>query len=165
MTGDKKMSEEYNSIETTNINFKWLENILAQLISLQEMERLTREGCVSLIEYLQVPIEYQKILLPEVQYKNLKFMSREIDMLISNLRPILKGKADEYAEKIAPVMRNINNRPLFLKEVKHNGAVVQINTLDFFKFTADYVIQVKSQIINDIGHILYLPNEDKKKSW
>jgi hypothetical protein len=158
--------EETNAqVETTNINFKWLENIYEQLKNIQDMERLALEGCGSLMEYLQVPYEMQLLLLPEVQYKNLKFICREINILTDNLSPILKEKTKSYKEKLKPVLDDINNRGLFLKEVRRDNKIFQLTITPLFGKTINYVCDIKSQLINDIGHILYLPNEDKKKSW
>lgn len=155
------MEEGY---ESTNIHLKWLDNIYNQIKVLQDFERIAREGCRDLIEYLEIPINMRSIIMPEVQYKNLRFMVLELDILISNLSPVLKEKTDEYKKRIEPILKNINDRSLFLKDVKINNQIVRINILLFLDKTINYLTSIKSDLIKDISSILYLP-EQEKKSW
>jgi len=148
-----------------SINQKWLENIYSQLESMQEMERLAREGCNSLMEYLQVPPSMIGIMLPEIQYKNLRFFTLELSMLLNNLRPILKDKYAEYKNNVDMVITQIDKRNLFLKEIKIHGQVNSIQVLPFFNKTLYLLINMKSQVIGDIGNVLFLGQEDNKKSW
>jgi len=108
-------------IETTNINLKWLENIYNQITILQDLERMSREGCKTLIEYLQIPLEMQQIIIPEAQYKNMRFMALEIDILISNLTPIIGEGSKHYAKLLQKIIINIDNRNLFIKTIKKNN--------------------------------------------
>ena len=101
---------ENENFDSSNINFKWLENIYEQLKDIQEMERLSKEGCRSLIEYINVPNEVKGLLLPEIQYKNLRFAVLELNILIDNLKPILKDKTDKYKLDITTVLNTIDKR-------------------------------------------------------
>lgn len=152
--------------QSTNINSKWLENIYEQLQTIQNMERLAREGCNSIMEYMQVPFNMRQVILADVEYKNLRLMALEMDILISNLAPILKEKADKYNERMAKLLQNIDYRNLFLKEIKKDGQVVMIEPLPFLFSSTTYLTTIKSELIKDIGHLLYIPEEDNnKKKW
>lgn len=157
--------EEVN-IESTNIHSKWLENIYNQFMKIQEMEILALEGCSSLSEYLSIPYEMSLVLLPEIQYKNLKFLVREINLLIDNLSPILKNNLIPYKERIKPVLDNLDRRHIFMKDIKKDNQVIQIMLLPFFRKTLDYTLNLKSDLIRDdkIMRILYL-EEDTNKKW
>lgn len=157
--------EEVN-IESTNIHSKWLENIYNQFMKIQEMEILALEGCSSLSEYLSIPYEMSLVLLPEIQYKNLKFLVREINLLIDNLSPILKKNLIPYKERIKPVLDNLDRRHIFMKDIKKDNQVIQIMLLPFFRKTLDYTLNLKSDLIRDdkIMRILYL-EEDTNKKW
>ena len=72
--------------ETTNIHLEWLENIYKELKLIQDMERTAREGCCNLMEYMQIPFDSQRIILPDARYKNLRFFAMELDILINNLK-------------------------------------------------------------------------------
>jgi len=154
-------------VESSNIHFKWLDNIYNQFMKLQEMEILSLEGCQSLMEYLQVPFELKMIVLPDIQYKNLRFMIHEINMLICNLSPVLKEvKTKEYLTRLNSALENINERGLFLKDIKKDNYLVQINLLPFFSQTLNYVLKIKSDIIieKEVSEILYM-KEDTNKKW
>lgn len=155
------MEGEY---ESTNIHLKWLENIYGQLRMLQDFERIAREGCKDLMEYLQIPIQMHLLVMPDAQYKNLRFMALELDILIGNLSPVLKDKEKQYKESLSPVLKNINNRKMFLQEIKNNNQLVRMNLLPFMYSTIEYLSRLKAELIKDIGHILYLP-EVKEKKW
>lgn len=152
--------------ESTNINTKWLENIYEQLQTIQNMERLAREGCNSIVEYMQIPFNMRQVILPDVEYKNLRFMILEMDILICNLAPILKDKTQEYVTMLGKIMDKIDSRQLFLKEIKKDNQVVMIEPLPFMQASVNYLTSIKSKLIQDIGHLLYIPEQDNnKKKW
>jgi len=154
------------SYETTNINIKWLENIYEQISTIQNMERLAREGCSTLMDYMQIPVEIRSVVLADVEYKNLRFMALEMDILINNLAPILGDKVDKYNDKMAILLKNIDTRNLFLKEIKRDNQVVLIEPLPFLPSSVNYLTAIKSELIKDIGYLLFIPEQDKnKKNW
>ena len=85
-----------SNLETTNINLRWLSNIYDQIINIEAMERLCREGCTTITDYIMVPMSEKGIILPDAQYKTLRFLVLELDLLINNLSPILNEKTDVY---------------------------------------------------------------------
>lgn len=155
------MEEEY---QTSNINEAWLKNIFEQLKATQTMERLANEGCNELMEYMQIPFDMRKVILPDVQYKNIKFLALELKLLINNLTPILNGKEDSFRKMLKPILENIDKRNLFLKEKSHNGQLIYIEVLPLLMSTLRLLGEIKSGIIKDIAPILYI-KEDEKKKW
>ena len=157
------MEENY---ESTNIHLKWLENIYNQIKTIQDFERIANEGCRDLMEYLQIPSQMHLLVLPDAQYKNLRFMVLELNMLISNLAHVLKkeDKEKEYKDIIQVVLNVINNRSMFLKDIKQNNQVMRIIPLPMLDKTIKYVGEIKSSLIRDIGSLLFLP-EGERKSW
>jgi len=159
-----------NNFESTNVHLDWLKNIFNQIMRVQEFERLAREGCSDLMEYLQIPMEYHNVIIPETMYKNLRFMALELDILIINLSSILKDvktkedKSEEYSKRLKPILQNINKRSLFLKSKTINNKLVQIDITDFFYTTMNFLLKIKSELIKDISPLLYL-GQDKKKEW
>ena len=158
------------NFESTNIHLDWLNNIYKQLMRIQEFEKISREGCSSLIEYLQIPFEYQGIMIPDAMYKNMRFFALELDILIDNIIPDLNkedgnNKSDDYYKRLKPVLDNIDKRHLFIRERRINNQIIQLILLPFFYTTINHLMEIKSNIIKDIGHILYINNEDKKKTW
>lgn len=155
------MNEE--EFTTINIHIKWLENIYEEIRILQDLERMSKEGCRSIIEYFQIPFELQKIIIPDTQYKNLRFFALELDILITNISSVLKEKEIEYRKRLSPVLKSIENRSLFLKEKIKNGQIVAIEVLPMLYKTIDYLSKIKADLIKDIEPILYLPKENKKE--
>jgi len=118
------------------------------------------------MEYMQIPFNIQRISMADAQYKNLRFFALELDILITNLAPVINENVDKYKTQFKSISKNINNRSLFVEERHVNNKLVEIYTLPFFNTTLDYLILIKAEIIKDIGHILYLPTEEKgKKKW
>ena len=154
-----------DNFETTNINLDWLNNICSELKTIQDIERMAREGCRNLMEYLQIPMESQNVMMADTQYKNIRFFALELDILISNLAPVIKDDVNKYEQQLKSISKNINKRDMFLEERHINNKLVEIYTLPFFHTTLEYLLSIKSNIIKDIAHILYLPEEDitKKK--
>jgi hypothetical protein len=148
-------------IQSTNINIKWLENIYEQLKTLQDLERMAREGCRTLGEYLQIPLDLQKIIIPETQYKNLRFMALEIEMLLKNIVPILEGGIDKYETRLNLVLNSIDKKELFLKNVKENNSPC-IEVLPLLYKAVEILLNIKGDIIKDLSPVLYI--KDKGKS-
>jgi hypothetical protein len=158
--------ETGEQFESSNINIKWLENIYEQLQVIQNMERLAREGCNNIMEYMQIPFELRNVVLPDVEYKNLRFIVLEMDILITNLTPVLKEKAEGYKNSLAPLLTNLDDRNLFLKEIRKDKKVIMIETLPLMTSSIMYISEIKSKLIQDIGHLLYIPEENEtKKKW
>lgn len=157
------MEGEY---ESANIHTKWLENIYEQLKNIQTMERLASEGCSTLEEYFQIPFHLQRVVIPDAQYKNLRFIILEMRLLISNLSPVLNERVQYYKEKLNPILKVKDKRELFLKEVKVNNQLNSIEILPFMTSTLEVLFFIKSMIIKDIGPILYIKEEEpNKKKW
>lgn len=158
------VDEEY---ESTNIHLLWLSNIYKQITTLQDFERIAHEGCRDLLEYLEMPPHLYPFILPDAQYKNLRFMVMELRLLISNVNNVLekqeKGKTEEYKTRLQVVLNIINNRSLFLKDVKQNNNVVKVNVLPMLNYTIEYISKLKADLIEDISSILYLPEAEGKK--
>jgi len=159
------MEEQNNNIETSSMNTRWLENIYEQLRNIQDMIRISSEGCISLMDYLQIPIEMHKVVIPEAQYKNIKFLILEFDIFIDNLSPILKEKTKDYKKRIEPLMNDIYNRDLYLKNIIKSNQLVSIETKPMMNLIFRMLLKLYSDIINDIGEILYINQETKQKQW
>jgi hypothetical protein len=156
-----------HNLETTNINLKWLNNIYEQLTNIQNMERLCREGCTSIADYIMIPMDKKGIVLPDAQYKTLKFLIMEMDLLIDNLSPILGEKTDSYKKRIAKVLNIVNDPSLFVKPIYSSEKQLSyIQVLPLYNETIIYISQINSDLIRDIGHLLYIKEEqENKKKW
>lgn len=157
--------QEVTEYESTNINSLWLNNISENLKNLEMLERLAGEGCVSIMDYLQMPIETREIIMADTMYKNLKLIPREMSLLITDLIPVIsEDKKEEFDRKIKGVLQNINTRGLFIRDIRQdsNGQVMSKVT-DFYYDTFYYLVSLRRDIIKEISHILYVKSDNKKK--
>jgi len=162
MVGDMEVSPV--NYESKNINEKWLMNIYENLKNLEEMERMARNGFSNLMEYLQIDYSGRDIVIPDLQYQNLRLMVGELWLLSTDLVPVISktfysditsalGKYDEMvSDRKALVIDVMNQRD---KKISHS-----ILTELFYKIL-HAVSQMRVKIINEIAGILYVKDEMK----
>lgn len=80
------MEEEMSS--NKNITDKWLDNIFETLMRLEGYERLAKEGCNSILEYVQV----QNLDLATIQHKNYEMFISEFEIILNNTRHLIDKK-------------------------------------------------------------------------
>jgi len=151
-------------VESSNFVFDWLrlnlDNIKGIIISL----RNANEGCESITEFLEIPYNLQCILIPEIQYKNMKFLVLDLDILITNLSPILKERTKVYKESIKQILDIRNNRSMFLEDIRNNNNLIQIRIKPFFYSVIDQLSKIYSDLImeKEISKLLFIEGDDKK---
>lgn len=154
-----------NEFKSTNINSLWLENIYENLKNLEQLERLAREGCSSLFDYFQTSETQRRIVFADLQYKNLRFIVTEINLLLTDLTPVIeKNKLEYFRIAIRKVEEAINERKLFINEkfsATRNG-IISSNVTNFFHETLNYLTEMRIKIIKEIAPILYVQDERKK---
>lgn len=158
--------EQYEKLESDNINELWLKSVFESLKNLEIMERNARDGCQNILEYMQMPIEYRLTQVANVQYANLKFMISEFSLLIKKLRPILK---EEYVKKLVVSSKRMlkisQNKNVFIKDIKRGG-VIYANTTSSFDEALEILSNQISDIIKEIEELLYIKDKgDNKKRW
>ncbi len=82
--------EGQDNINQKNITDKWLDNVFEILMRLEGYERLAKEGCSSLIEYVQNP--QIQIDMAQIQKKNYDFFITEFEVLLNNIRHLIDAK-------------------------------------------------------------------------
>lgn len=157
------MEYETTALESDNINALWMKNVFESLKNLEIMERNAREGCASLFEYLQIPIEYRNVILADAQYKNLRFMVTEFSLLLMKLRPVLQEEEMKLLTKTSKKLIELMERKkFFVKEFKRNNMMIsQVTPVfnEFLNLLSDNI----SEIIKKIEHLLYISQEEKPR--
>lgn len=157
------------SYESSNINAQWLKNIFENLKNLESLERTAREGCITLLDYLNIPMSEWKIKEGDSMYKNLKFMLTEIKLLITDLTPVLdKEVLESFNTKVESLDRLLKIDKLFVNRVfsLNGSSIIATKVTPYFYETLDAVSILKREIISKIAHILYMKNESKVgKPW
>jgi len=80
---------EEDNINQKNITDKWLDNIYEILMRLEGYERLAKEGCNSIIEYLQSIAQNPNIDLATIQKKNYDMFITEFEVLLNNIQHLV----------------------------------------------------------------------------
>lgn len=158
---------EAGEFESTNINSKWLENIYENIKNLENLERSAYEGCVSLLDYLQIPPETRHVIVGDAQYKNLKFMVTEIHLLLGDLTPVMKKeRLKSFREQIEMIQNVISERYLFVKEPKNQDRTIKYSQVTpFFEKSLKFLSEIKIEIIKEISDILYVRAQEKTPTW
>lgn len=71
-----------------NITDKWLDNIFECLMRLEQYERLMKEGCESIMDYVQ----NQNLSIGDIQYKNYSFFVTEAEILMEDTKHLIDKK-------------------------------------------------------------------------
>lgn len=150
-------------LETSNINQKWLNNIYENIKNLEDYERLVREGCKSLLDFMNIPYSSRPVLVGITQFKNLKFLITEFRLLLADLTPVLEKTEDKKAmvskldEFLKSLDKSLKNEDLFISySYNEENKLIQTETTPFFYETIDALHAAKVDLFREIKHILYI---------
>lgn len=146
------------SVQTSNINDKWLDNVYENIKKIEEYQRLAREGCGSLLEYLQFSQKQREIVMGQLQYKNFKFILTEFVLLLADLTPIMEdAKEKTFQDTIDKINAISTNENLFLENrYDVNKNLVRSVPTPFFYSTLDVLHKLKIDLFKEIKHVLYI---------
>ena len=145
-------------LNSANINEKWLVNIYENIKKLEDYERLVREGCSSLLDYVKIPLNNRSSVIGLTQFKNLRFMITEFKLLLADLTPILE---QDKAKAFDSFLNNLENalkcEKLFLiYSFDVNGKIIETRTTEFFSVTIEALHKLKVDLFKQIKNILYI---------
>lgn len=148
--------EEFTN--SANINEKWLINIYENIKKLEDYERLVREGCSSLLDYVQIPLANRSSIIGLTQFKNLRFMITEFKLLLADLTPILdQKKASEFDDFLNQLEKSLRYEKLFLSSSYDvNRRLTETKTTEFFNLTIETLHKLKVDLFKQIKNILYI---------
>jgi hypothetical protein len=160
---------ESGGFESVNINELWTKNIYENLKSLEQLERLAREGCENLFEYFQIPQEQKMFMFGDIMYKNMRFMVTEFILLLSDLTPVMKpDKHKQFLEQIMEIDKIKENRKLFVKDIYQatTNSIKVSKATPFLYDTISFLSTFKIELVREIAHLLYIPEETiNRKKW
>lgn len=147
-------------IRTANINEKWLDNIYENIKNLENYERLVREGCTSLLDFVNMPLKNRPVVIGLTQFKNLRFLITEFKLLLGDLTPVLDS-SDYYDEILKKIDKCLIYEKLFINsEININKEIVNIKPTPFFYETLDIIHDLKRELFKKIKHILYIGSDN-----
>lgn len=157
---------ENQEFETTNISDLWLRNIFENIKNLEHIERLAREGCKSIIEFIQMDRQTQIFMLPEIQYKNLSMMISEISLLLDDIiSVIMDAKYKKFKKELERAKKVINKRDKFVKEcfdrTRSQSRLKSRSLTKDFDILLEGVSSLKVRITKEIAPMLFVKKVDK----
>lgn len=153
-----------NPIGSGNINERWLNNVYENIKNLENYERLIREGCSSLLDFMQIPLSSRQVIIGATQFKNLKFIITEFRLLLADLSPVLteKAKIDKFNIILDRIEEAIKNESLFISE-KRNASreIIEIKPTELFYDTIKVLHKLKIELFIEIKSILYIQDNNE----
>lgn len=147
--------EELAKTTERTVAENWLQNIFNSLMRLQSYERMAKEGCEDILEYVQIPPKD----MPKLQYKNYSLFMTEFSILLNDI----KNFADK--EKHKKILIDFYGLREF--EKKEGGFLGQRDQLlhqqtkvrsfflkDSFYVGANKISELRSMLIDSIWKIL-----------
>lgn len=146
-------------VESININAKWIDNIYENVKKIEEFERLAREGCTSVLEYVQYPIANRDLFLAEIQYKNLKLLLNELFLVIPDIVPVIgETKSDEFMVTLNRIAKVIEHKENMIEISRDdvNRTIKDAKMTELFVKSLNVLHECREELILMIKHILYM---------
>lgn len=145
-------------VDAANINSKWIENIYENIKKIEEFERLAREGCTSIFDYVQIPMNDRNMFLVEIQYKNLKLLLNEFILVIPDINPVIgeteSGEFMQLLEKLSKVMEDKKNIIRYFRSDVQNK-ITDAELTDSFYTMLKILHDLRVKLILVLKNILY----------
>lgn len=153
--------EEQKSIK--NIGTKWLDSLYNSIEKITEHERYGREGCESLVQYVQDIILFNKSL-SSTQLKNLSMMIGEIKIILPKAKRFIKEKA--FGDLLLEIKKcdiDFNNQYVFVKKTKYLICILSKGKKNSsslflkqgFGILFERVVEVKVKLLDELDEILF----------
>lgn len=123
-----------------NISQMFVANLFDSLMRLQEYERLSREGCRSILEYVQIPT----LQIAQIQHENYHIFLTEFNILLINVKKLINEK--EYNEMLKKYNALINWE-------KEHGSLLQIQRNEVKKSKKFYLADGFSVFLDKISEL------------
>ena len=144
------------------INKEWLSNILENIKNLEQLERLAREGCITIFDYFNSSYEERLSRYADIQYKNLRMMVTEFDLLLTDLSPIYQEELEDYTTSLKKLKEVLGKRHLFVKEsLSVDKRIKKSQVTEFFLSMVDYISEMKRNLYIVISEILFVKKTDE----
>lgn len=148
------------TFESANINTKWASSIADNLLHIENMLRLSKEGCSNIIDFTNIPIDQRLQQLSDVQYKNIRFIITELTILLPKVKiKIPEETYNKFQLDLKRLREIASNRKLLIKESRNaKNEITSSYTTDMFLQLIDTISILHSDILNNISTLLYMEN-------
>lgn len=151
------MEEYFGSVQSANINEKWLENIFENIKKLEDYERLIRDGCKSVLDFLNISPKLRQVVIGDTQFKTISLFVTEFKLLLADLTPVIENEAQEFNKVLDSVDKAIKQRNLFVRDVRNtSNNIIEVIPTPFFWETINILHKTKVDLFKRIKNILYI---------
>lgn len=123
------------------------------------LERLARDGCSSIAEYAQMSPEFIGTRLGDIQYKNLTLIAGELDMLLTDLIPVIdRPNYIRFKGMLDKIKKTIRSRDLYVQDIysSSKSKVTETRITSYFNDAFEYLVYIKREIILELAPILFI---------
>ena len=153
-------TEKIGELQDVNITSIWHKNLYDSLTKLQDLERICRDGCVSITEYLQLPASR----IPEMQFQHLKMMVTEMNILINNVQIKLSKEFIIASNvKLTDMKSVIDTSPhsIFIPTINQQLNQTTFSLSHSYWLMLNDLTDIRTQIIRELADVLYGKGEEK----
>lgn len=165
---DQEIETEQESNQSKkDISNKWLDAIYERLVSLNFHEKLARDGCQSIIQYVNIPHQ-QLQALPQIQLKNLDLSISDFDMMFKDINDVVKGNQLKEMKKKLSKIKSLKIGDLNgVSYYKFNNVVVKGKQKKKLALTSTFYIMVnelselRGDLVSSLKHILWKQDDEQ----
>ncbi len=172
------MFEEESRESKKNISDKFLEIILSSLQNLQDFETSMRRGCENIVEYIlqQHNFHFQnRSDLNYVQVENMNFMINEFELLLPNIKSIVKDTDMKEMEKKFTNIKNLLYKGLYSEKKKETYIAYKeiynqvsktktIKIYPLFNIISQELSSLRGNVVMSLNHILFIQSKSESES-
>jgi len=116
----------------------------------------------------------KKVVMPDLQYKNLRFIATELKLLLEDLVPVIDNKSHtKFMDEVLKIKDALDKRTLFVIDSFYmdKSRVMACKLTPLFNQTLNHLSRLKMDIVSAISHILYIANNshikggNSRKPW
>lgn len=147
------------AIDTANINAKWIENIYENLKKIEEYERLAREGCSSVLDFVQIPSKDRSIFLAETQYKNIRLLLNEFILVIPDVTLVIgEASSNTFMQTLEGLAKVINDKHAMINYIKSDvtNSVRDAKMTHLFSLSLKVLSEIRTQLIKELKNVLFV---------
>lgn len=148
-----------DSTNQTNINNLWLNNIFENIKNIEIYERMARNGCKDLIEFIQCPPELRDEEMSEVQFQNLLHYGNEILVMLPDFASHIDEElGNQYINRVKIIIEDMRtHKGKYIRKIISDPQrrTIKVKPTENFYITLDIFYSMRRQLILKIEPFLF----------
>lgn len=145
------MEEYIQKTSEKTVSESWNSNIVKSLEKLQDYETLAKQGCETIFEYIQHPLNTN---LDLIQEKNYKFFMTEFSIVLSNTKNLMTSEQYKNLSEAFLKLQNLEKlKGGFLITKRKYEKKEQKLSKDFF-LVIEYISKLRADLISALWRLL-----------